>query len=127
MEDKMDDQGPKIIHSSSPRIGESAEPEVTPEAPTEQVGQKSSKIRTFEKARAAEKEWQRKPNPTGTGAVHVKTFHSKLTDDALRYMDEVINEWLEEHPEYEVKFVNSNIGVFTGKLKEPAMITQVWV
>ena len=55
------------------------------------------------------------------------TFHAKLTDDALKYMDQVINEWLDAHPQYEVKFVNSSVGILTGKLKEPALVCQVWV
>jgi hypothetical protein len=42
-------------------------------------------------------------------------------------MDQTINEWLDAHPQYEVKFVNATIGTFTGKIKEPALICQVWV
>lgn len=74
-----------------------------------------------------EEEWTRTPNTTGKGAIHVRTFHSKLTDDALRYMDRSINEWLDAHPQYEVKFVTSSVGILTGKLKEPHIICQVWV
>ncbi|MEM7228080.1 MAG: hypothetical protein AAF432_04615 [Planctomycetota bacterium] len=80
-----------------------------------------------EKQNRHEDEWARTPNTTGAGAIHVKTFHSKLTDDALRYMDQCINEWLDAHPQYEVKFVNSSVGILTGKLKEPHLICQVWV
>jgi len=64
---------------------------------------------------------------TGTGAIHVKSFHCKLTDESLHYVDQQINEWLDEHPEYEVKFVSSSVGTFTGKSKEPNLILQVWV
>lgn len=85
------------------------------------------KITAFGKDRRPEDSWQRKPNTTGSGASHVKTFHCKLTDDALAYMDQSINEWLDAHPQYEVKFVSSTIGMLTGKLKEPALICQVWV
>lgn len=87
----------------------------------------SKKITAFGKERRHEDEWERTPNTTGSGAIHVKTFHSKLTDDALKYMDQCINEWLDAHPQYEVKFVNSSIGTLTGKLKEPHIICQVWV
>ena len=87
----------------------------------------TSKIRSFEKTRRHEEEWNRTPNTTGTGAIHVKTFHCKLTDDALIYMDQVINEWLDAHPQYEVKFVNSTVGTLTGKLKEPHLLCQIWV
>ncbi len=74
-----------------------------------------------------EDHWKRQPVKTGTGATHCKTFHSKLTEDALRYMDQLINEWLDAHPDYEVKFITSSIGTFTGKIKEPHLICQVWV
>ena len=87
----------------------------------------TSKIQTFGAKRRHEDEWSRTPNATGTGAIHVKTFHAKLTDDALRYMDQMVNEWLDAHPQYEVKFVNSTVGTLTGKLKEPHLICQVWV
>ena len=88
-----------------------------------------NKITAFgnEQKRRHEETWDRTPNTTGVGAIHVKTFHCKLTDEALAYMDQLINEWLDAHPQYEVKFVSSTIGTFTGKLKEPALICQVWV
>lgn len=85
------------------------------------------KIKAFEKERRHEDAWSRTPNTTGCGAIHVRTFHSKLTDDALRYMDQTVNEWLDAHPQYEVKFVNSTVGTLTGKLKEPHLICQIWV
>jgi len=85
------------------------------------------KITAFGIDKHHEEKWKRTPNATGHGAIHVKTFHCKLTEDALSYMDQTINEWLDAHPQYEVKFVTSSIGTFTGKLKEPALICQVWV
>ena len=85
------------------------------------------KITAFGKDRRHEDSWCRTPNTTGSGAIHVKTFHCKLTEDALAYMDQTINEWLDAHPQYEVKFVSSTIGTLTGKLKEPALFCQVWV
>ncbi|MCA9295480.1 MAG: hypothetical protein KC983_03165 [Phycisphaerales bacterium] len=80
-----------------------------------------------EKNRRHEDDWSRTPNTTGAGAIHVKSFHCKLTDDSLRYLDQTINEWLDAHPQYEVKFVTSTVGMLTGKLKEPHLICQVWV
>jgi hypothetical protein len=85
------------------------------------------KISTFGREKKHEDLWQRTPNTTGAGAIHVKTFHCKLTEDAIMYMDQAINEWLDAHPQYEVKFVSSTIGTMTGKLKEPALFCQVWV
>ena len=89
-----------------------------------------SKIRTFEQKLGGAKHedsWNRTPNVTGTGAIHVKSFHCKLTGDSLDFLDQQVNEWLDAHPQYEVKFVTTAIGTWTGKLKEPNLIVNVWV
>lgn len=90
------------------------------------------KIQAFEQrlgtTRKHEESWKRSPNVTGTGAIHVKTFHSKLNDDALAYLDQQVNEWLDAHPQYEVKMVSTKVGEWSGKLgREPHLIVQVWV
>ncbi|MFM9995109.1 MAG: hypothetical protein ACKVU4_04835 [Phycisphaerales bacterium] len=74
-----------------------------------------------------EDDWKRSPNVTKTGAIHVRSFHCKLTGDALENLDRQVNEWLDAHPQYEVKFVSTTVGEWTGKLKEPNLIMQVWV
>jgi len=74
-----------------------------------------------------EAKWKRKTNVTGSGATHVRTFHCRLAEESVEYLDRQINEWLDAHPEYEVKFVTSTVGDWTGKLKEPQLIVQVWV
>jgi len=102
-----------------PAIGVAASP--TPIASTPPV------IRTFGDRKRHEDSWTRTPNTTGSGAIHVKTFHSKLTDEAMTYLDQQINEWLDAHPQYEVKFTSSAIGDFTGKVREPHLIVHVWV
>lgn len=124
---------PKIRFNDAPSIGQTpppepsqlAEPTGSPIAGISAVG--SAKIRTFEKQGNHEEKWLRTPNQTGSGATHVRTFHSKLNTESLSYMDAQINDWLAEHPEIEVKFVSSTVGVYSGKIKEPAMICQVWV
>lgn len=89
------------------------------------------KIQAFQQALGAkrhEDQWKRSPNATGTGAIHCKSFHSKLGDDALSFLDEQVNQWLDAHPQYEVKFVSTCVGEFAGKLgKEPHLVMQVWV
>lgn len=70
--------------------------------------------------------WKRQPHANGQGSVRVRSFHGKLSEQGLEYMDHFINEWLDQHPEIEVKFVTSSIGMFDGKMKEPAVILQVW-
>jgi hypothetical protein len=92
-----------------------------------QVAAASKKITPLGKEKRHEEQWSRTPNTTGSGAIHVRTFHAKITEDALTYMDQVINEWLDAHPQYEVKFVSSTVGIMSGKLKEPALLCQVWV
>ncbi len=95
-------------------------------------GTPGHKIRAFEQKLtqgAGEENWKRTPQPTGTnrGAVHVKSFHCKLTGDSLEFLDNQINDWLDAHPEYEVKMVTTSVGEWTGKMKEPALIVNVWV
>jgi hypothetical protein len=106
-----------------------ADLETEPLPVAENVGPSTAapKITAFGKEQRHEEKWSRTPNTTGHGAIHVRTFRAKLTDDALVYMDQCINEWLDAHPQYEVKFVNSTVGILTGKLKEPNLVCQVWV
>ena len=99
-----------------------------PQASTGSAG--GSKIRAFTQSLGTdrhESEWSRTPNTTGTGAIHCKTFHCKLTGESLEFLDRQINEWLDAHPQYEVKFVSTSVGDWTGKIREPNLIVQVWV
>lgn len=72
-------------------------------------------------------QWKRACSNTGSGATHVKSFHCKLSGEALENMDRQINEWLDAHPELDVKFVSSSIGEWIGKIKEDNLIVSVWV
>lgn len=101
-----------------------------PVAPTSQPSEPASKIRAFEQrisARHEEKGWNRTPNSPGVGAIHVRSFHCKLNTESLEFLDQQINEWLDAHPQYEVKFVTTGVGEWTGKTREPNLIVQVWV
>jgi hypothetical protein len=84
-------------------------------------------IKTFAAAKRQEDKWSRTPNATGQGAVHVRSFVAKLRMDAIENLDRQVNEWLEQHPQYEVKFVTASIGELSGKITEPAMFLTVWV
>lgn len=90
-----------------------------------------SKIQAFESkmgVKRHEDAWTRSPNLTKTGAIHVRTFHCKMSDDALGFLDQQINEFLDAHPQYEVKFSTVCVGEFQGKMgREVHMIVQVWV
>jgi len=87
----------------------------------------SSKITAFGVRKAHADHWDRTPNVTGSGAIHVKTFVTKLRLDAIDFMDQQVNEWLDNHPEYEVKFVTTTIGTLFGKNKEEALFMNIWV
>jgi len=86
-----------------------------------------SKIRTFGPMSKTMKQWKRAPKKTGTGATHVKTFIAKLRMDAIDHLDEQVNQWLDEHPDYEVKFVTQSVGPLKGKTIEEALFLCVWV
>ncbi|HYE60462.1 MAG TPA: hypothetical protein VD997_00575 [Phycisphaerales bacterium] len=104
----------------------------TPAPPSVRLDAGSPKIQAFEQRLGSkgshEDKWKRSPNVTGKGAIHVKSFHCKLNNESLEFMDQQINEWLDAHPQYEVKLVNTTVGDWTGKQgREPNLIVQVWV
>lgn len=77
--------------------------------------------------RKHEDAWNRTPNTTGHGAIHVKTFYCRLRPEAIENMDAQINQWLDAHPQYEVKYVTSAVGQLKGKSEEDALFVTVWV
>ncbi len=86
-----------------------------------------SKIKALSSAGSVRKDqYKRTPYVNGTGVCRVRTFHGKLSDQGLEYLDNAINEWLDNHPEVEVKFVTSSVGVFEGKMREPALVLNLW-
>jgi hypothetical protein len=70
--------------------------------------------------------FKRKPLRTGNGASRVKSFHGKYSDEGLKYLDNAINKWLDDHEDIEVKFVTSTVMTFEGKIREPALVLNVW-
>jgi hypothetical protein len=113
----LSDSGGPIITKKPPNDAAAADP-----AP--------SKIRAFAQSMAvahATDGWQRKPFQNKTGAMHVKSFHCKLTGESLEFLDKQINDWLDAHPDYEIKMVTGTVGEWTGKLREPNLILQIWV
>jgi hypothetical protein len=126
-EEDEDDESASANPSSSDN-----EDELTPidiaesDAPSD-VGAKSKRIHALGERRPHEDSWKRKPNVTGQGAIHVKTFIAKLRYDAIEHLDEQVNHWLDAHPEYEVKFVTTTVGTLRGKLLEEALFVNIWV
>ena len=70
--------------------------------------------------------WKREPLTHDKSPVRVRTFHAKLSDQGLEYLDDAINHFIDDHPEVEVKFVTTNVGMFDGKFKDFALIVNVW-
>ena len=71
--------------------------------------------------------FKRPSHVTGTGACRVRSFHGRLSDEGLAFMDDKINEWLDNHPEVEVKFVNCFTGPLEGKVTgEQGLIVTIW-
>lgn len=64
----------------------------------------------------------RKVRDTGQGATRCRTFHSKLNESALAYMNEHINEWVDKHDDVDIKFASTVVGVFEGKHPEPNLL-----
>ena len=93
------------------------------------VVEKSAKIHSFAgRAKVQQdKEYHRDLLDSGHGATRVRTFHAKLTDGALHFLDDQINEWLDEHNEIEVKFATTVMGSVEGKQRtEPHLIVSIW-
>jgi hypothetical protein len=70
--------------------------------------------------------FKRQPFVTGQGAIRVRSFHGRLSDEGMNYMDDKINDWLDNHQEIEVKFVTTAIGQYEGKIREPALVLNIW-
>ncbi len=65
-------------------------------------------------------------DPRSMGATRCRSFHAKLSDNALIFMNNQINDWLDQNDEIVLKFATSTIGQFEGKHTEPNLITTVF-
>jgi len=90
----------------------------------------SSRIKTMSSETAlgqrVESQFKRALNPTSRGATRMRTFHAKLGDAAMTYMEQQINEWVDSQDDVVIKFCNTTIGVVEGKRQEPHLIISVW-
>jgi hypothetical protein len=86
-----------------------------------------SKIKAFtEHSSAHTSNFKRATHITGSGICRVRSFHGRLSEEGLAFLDNKINEWLDSHADIEAKFITTTIGTFEGKLKEPAMVINIW-
>jgi hypothetical protein len=86
------------------------------------------KIKAFGPDAGVQKhDWKRALTPHAQGGpTRVRTFHAKLSDQGLEHLDNLINHFLDDHPEVDVKNITSNVGMFDGKFKDFALIINVW-
>jgi len=66
--------------------------------------------------------FRRPLDPRSNAASRCRTFHCKLNDSAIEFMNSQINHWLDDNPEITIKFATSTLGVFEGKSKEQNVI-----
>lgn len=70
--------------------------------------------------------FQRPMNPDSPAATRCRTFHAKLNDGAVAYMNRQINEWADGDPNVTIKYASSTIGVWEGKKADPHLIVTVF-
>ncbi len=66
--------------------------------------------------------FKRKLDANAECAIRCRIFHAKLSDGALLFMNDQINEWLDESPDISIKFASSTIGILEGKHAEPHLM-----
>ncbi|MFQ5501709.1 MAG: hypothetical protein ACE5EQ_05335 [Phycisphaerae bacterium] len=90
----------------------------------------TSKIRSFERdgalSSAHRDSFNRQLMAHDEPATRVRTFHGKLTEAGLAHMDDLINEWIDAHPDVFIKSSNSTVGTFEGKTKEPHLLVTLF-
>lgn len=59
-------------------------------------------------------------------ATRCRSFHAKLSEGALDFMNNQVNSWVDSDPNVVIKFATSTIGVFEGKHAEPHLILTVF-
>ena len=128
----MSDEMHETPVDGTPAIKEAAEEPISIVESDNAADSGASKIHAFGGGGQAigakgldESKYTGKLNITGAGAKRTRTFHCKLNDAALEFMDDQINDWIDAN-EVEIKFCNSTIGVFPGKNPEDHLILQVW-
>lgn len=98
--------------------------------PGEEQNMSSSRIHQAAEAargvKGTEEEFERPLDPNGVGASRCRTFHCRISQGAVDFMNNQINEWLDGDPDVTLKFANSVIGMFEGKHTEPNIIMTVF-
>ncbi len=70
--------------------------------------------------------FKRPLDPKNPNASRCRTFHCKLSEGAVDFLNNQVNEWLDGNPEITVKFANTSIGLFEGKHTEPNIVITIF-
>lgn len=70
--------------------------------------------------------YQRPLLPTGHGATRLRLYHCKLSDGPIAQLNRQVNEWLDMHPDVEVKFATNTIGTWEGRHSEQHFILTLY-
>jgi hypothetical protein len=72
----------------------------------------SNKIRALDQKLAGTGVADTGPHADGDGhrRVPLQVVPFKLTGESLEFLDKQINDWLDAHPQFEVKFVTTSVG-----------------
>jgi len=65
-------------------------------------------------------------NSEAFGATRCRTFHAKLNDGAVAYMNNQVNEWADAHADVTIKYATSTIGIWEGKKADPHLIVTIF-
>jgi hypothetical protein len=112
------------VPAASPARGDEEDEVISLVSDDEMPTSKSQKIRSFAEGSTLggahhDSNLKRALAGSQEGATRIRTFHCKLTDAGLANMDDIINEWLDGHPDIYIKSCTSSLGVFEGgKVKE---------
>lgn len=71
---------------------------------------------------AAAAQYRRPLAQDSPAASRCRTFHCRLSEGAIEFLNNQINEWLDQNDDISVKFVSSTIGLFEGKHTEQNLI-----
>ena len=117
-------QFPEII----PDEPDATEPLKLDMAETDNLGKLLIQIRNFgeESGINHKTEFKRDLLHGQKNATRIRTFHTRLSDNAMAFLDDQINEWIDQNPEIEVKSSSTVIGEVEGKKSEQHMIITIW-
>lgn len=68
----------------------------------------------------------KRPLLDGPYATRCRTFHCKLVDSSITNLNDQVNEWIDAHPEVQVKFASTTVGVVEGKHNDPHLIVTLF-